>query len=62
MITAAHSRFILGRMIPTRTTVDLLLGMWMLLELLGRVPRRLIWDGPPITESAAQLVVHSLHC
>lgn len=44
VITAAHSRFMLGRMIPTRTTADLLLGMWMLLQLLGRVPRRLIWD------------------
>jgi helix-turn-helix resolvase-like protein len=44
VITAAHSRFILGRMIPTRHTADLLLGMWMLLQLLGRVPRRLIWD------------------
>jgi len=44
VITAAHSRFILGRMIPTRTTADLLLGMWLLLQLLGRVPRRLIWD------------------
>lgn len=44
VITAAHSRFMLGRMIPTRHTADLLLGMWMLLQLLGRVPRRLIWD------------------
>ena len=44
VITAAHSRFILGRMIPTRHTVDLLLGMWMLIQLLGAVPRRLIWD------------------
>ena len=44
VITAAHSRFILGRMIPTRHTADLLLGMWVLLQLLGRVPRRLIWD------------------
>src|SRR4051812_7381356 len=44
VITAAHSRFMLGRMIPTRHTEDLLLGMWMLLQLLGRVPRRLIWD------------------
>jgi hypothetical protein len=44
VITAAYSRFILGRMIPTRHTADLLLGMWMLLQLLGRVPRRLIWD------------------
>ena len=31
-------------MIPTRHTEDLLLGMWMLLQVLGRVPRRLIWD------------------
>ena len=44
VMTAAHSRFVLGRMIPTRATQDLLLGMWQLLQLLGRVPRRLIWD------------------
>ena len=44
VITAAHSRFILGRMIPTRHTQDLLLGMWELLQQLGRVPRRLVWD------------------
>ena len=44
VITAAHSRFMVGRMIPTRHTQDLLLAMWMLLQQLGRVPRRLIWD------------------
>lgn len=44
VITAAHSRFMVGKMVPTRHTQDLLLGMWMLLQLLGRVPRRLIWD------------------
>lgn len=44
VMTCAHSRFTLGRMIPTRKTEDLLLGMWNLLEQLGRVPRRLIWD------------------
>lgn len=44
VITAAHSRFMCGRMIPTRTTEDLLLGTWELLQQLGRVPRRLIWD------------------
>jgi hypothetical protein len=44
VITAAHSRFTTGRMIPTRTTEDLLLGSWELLCQLGRVPRRLIWD------------------
>ncbi|MFT3833566.1 MAG: helix-turn-helix domain-containing protein [Micropruina sp.] len=44
VITLAYSRFVLGRMIPTKTTEDLLLGMWLLLQQLGRVPRRLIWD------------------
>jgi hypothetical protein len=44
VITCAHSRFMVGRMIPTRQTPDLLLGMWELLQQLGRVPRRLIWD------------------
>jgi transposase len=44
VITCAFSRFILARMIPTRHTADLLLGMWELLQRLGRVPRRLIWD------------------
>jgi hypothetical protein len=44
VITAAHSRFMVGTMIPTRHTADLLLGMWMLVQELGRVPRRLIWD------------------
>ena len=44
VITAAHSRFTTGQMIPTRTTEDLLLGSWELIRALGRVPRRLIWD------------------
>jgi transposase len=44
VIVAAHSRFTLGEMVPSRQTPDLLLGMWSLLEQLGRVPRRLIWD------------------
>ena len=44
VMTCAHSRFMLGRMIPTRKTQDLLMGSWELLTQLGRVPRRLIWD------------------
>lgn len=44
VITLAYSRFMLARMIPSKTTEDLLLGMWQLLQALGRVPRRLIWD------------------
>ena len=44
VITTAHSRFMVAKMIPTRHTQDLLLAMWLLLQQLGRVPRRLIWD------------------
>jgi hypothetical protein len=47
VITSAHSRFMTGRMIPTRKTEDLLLGSWELIQQLGRVPRRLIWDNEP---------------
>ncbi len=47
MITAAHSRFVTGRMLPTRKTEDLLLGLWELSQQLGRVPRRLLWDNEP---------------
>lgn len=44
VIVAAHSRFVTARMIPTRKTEDLLLGHWELIQQLGAVPRRLIWD------------------
>ena len=44
VMVPAHSRFITGRMVPTRQTPDLLLGSWSLIEQFGRVPRRLIWD------------------
>ena len=47
VIVAAHSRFMTGRMIPTRKTEDLLLASWELIRQLGQVPRRLIWDNEP---------------
>ena len=59
VMTCAHSRFMLAKMIPTRKTPDLLMGSWELLRQLGRVPRRLIWDNEPgigrgkVTEPAA---------
>jgi len=41
----SFSKFITAVMIPSRTTADLLAGMWLLLATqLGAVPRRLIWD------------------
>jgi hypothetical protein len=45
VMVPAYSRFICGRMVPSRQTPDLLLGSWSLIEGFGRVPRRLIWDG-----------------
>ncbi len=47
VITAAHSRFVTAQMIPTRRTEDLLWGSWELIQQLGRVPRRLLWDNEP---------------
>ena len=47
VITAAHSRYMTARMLPTRKTPDLLLGSWELIRQFGRVPRRLIWDNEP---------------
>lgn len=45
VIVASFSRFITARMLPTRTTPDLLSGMWSLLSgQLDAVPRRLLWD------------------
>lgn len=44
VMVCSHSRFIMATMIPSRTTGDLLAGMWELIGGLGAVPRRLIWD------------------
>jgi transposase len=45
VMVASFSRTICAIMIPTRTTPDLLAGMWSLLSgQLGAIPKRLIWD------------------
>ena len=44
VIALSHSRFLTALMLPTRTTGDLLAGMWSLLAEVGGVPRRLVWD------------------
>jgi len=44
VMVASHSRFICARMIHSRTTEDLCLGMWWILRSFGAVPRRLVWD------------------
>lgn len=61
VMVASFSKFITAVMIPSRTTADLLSGMWSLLsDQLGAVPRRLIWDnetgiGPAEAERLAIL-------
>jgi transposase len=44
VMTSAFSGFIQARMLPTRSTADLLGGMWSLLEQAQAVPMRLVWD------------------
>jgi hypothetical protein len=43
-MTSAFSGFIQARMLPSRTTPDLLGGMWSLLQEAESVPSRLTWD------------------
>jgi transposase len=60
VMVSGYSRVITARMLPTRTTGDLIDGHWKLLTGWGAVPRMLVWDneagigrGKPTTEFAA---------
>jgi transposase len=44
VMTSAFSGFIQARMLPSRTTPDLIGGMWALLQDAQAVPSRLLWD------------------
>ncbi|WP_256128141.1 hypothetical protein [Arthrobacter sp. SDTb3-6] len=44
VMTSAYSGFVQARMIPSRTTEDLLGGMWELIQEADAVPARLLWD------------------
>jgi transposase len=46
-MVAAFSGFLMALLLPSRTTGDLLAGMWQLLSGLGAVPRTLVWDNEP---------------
>jgi transposase len=46
-MVAAYSGFIMAVLLPSRTTGDLLAGMWALLSGLGAVPKTLVWDNEP---------------
>ncbi|MDN8577908.1 IS21 family transposase [Corynebacterium sanguinis] len=45
VMVASHSRFMAARMLPTRTTGDLIAGMWALLSTsFQAIPEHLLWD------------------
>lgn len=44
LMACAYSRYTVCVVIPTRTTADLLQGMWEGVQRFGGVPRRFIWD------------------
>lgn len=43
-MVAAYSGFMMALLLPSRTTGDLVAGMWRLLQGLGGVPKTLVWD------------------
>ncbi|MET3172783.1 UNVERIFIED_ORG: transposase [Arthrobacter sp. UYCu721] len=43
-MASGYSRWIMAHMLPSRTTGDLVAGMSLLLESLGAVPGKLLWD------------------
>lgn len=43
-MVSAFSRWIMATALPSRTTGDLIAGMWVLLRVLGGVPKMLVWD------------------
>ena len=44
-MVCGYSRWLSGRMIPSRHSQDLFAGWWQLISKLGAVPRVLVWDG-----------------
>ncbi len=44
VMTLAYSRFLTATMVPSRQAGDLLAGMWMLINQIGRVTKTLVWD------------------
>jgi transposase len=44
-MVCGYSRWLSGRLIPSRRSQDLFAGWWQLIEKLGAAPRVLVWDG-----------------
>lgn len=44
VIVAGYSRWIMARILPTKSAADLIAGHWRLLTGLGAIPKALVWD------------------
>ncbi|MFC6080675.1 IS21 family transposase [Sphaerisporangium aureirubrum] len=44
VMVSGYSRWLMARMLPSRSAGDLFAGMWMLLRGWGAVPKTLVWD------------------
>lgn len=44
VMVSGYSRWLCGRMIPSRESPDLILGQWEVICQLGAVPKALVWD------------------
>jgi transposase len=44
VLACGYSRWLMARMLPSRTAGDLFAGMWALLSVLGATPKTLVWD------------------
>jgi transposase len=44
VIVAGYSRWIMARVLPTKSAADLIAGHWRLLTGLGAIPKALVWD------------------
>ena len=44
VMVSGYSRWLMARMLPSRTAGDLFAGHWALLSALGGVPKTLVWD------------------
>jgi transposase len=44
VMVSGYSRWLMARMLPSRSAGDLFAGMWALVSLLGAVPKTLVWD------------------
>ena len=51
VMVSGYSRMVFARMIPTRQAEDLIAGHWALLQVMGGVPKKLVWDNEPAVGS-----------